>query len=60
MVWAWNSRDKWNLIKLFLHSRLPTQQSSNHRKGVAVVLSEKAVIAWKAAGPSLIPFQIDS
>ena len=40
---------------LILYSGLPTQQSSNRRKGVAVVLSEKAVMAWKAAGAEFDP-----
>ena len=31
--------------KLILYSGLPVQQSSNHRKGVAMVLSEKSVVA---------------
>ena len=40
---------------LIFYSGLPTQQSSNCRKGVAVVLSEKAVMAWKAAGAEFDP-----
>ena len=46
--------------KLILYSGLPTQQSSNHRKGLAVVLSEKSVVAWRQWGQSLIQSQRDS
>ena len=40
---------------LILYSGLPTQQKQIHRKGVAVVLSEKAVMAWRAAGAEFDP-----
>ena len=41
--------------KLILYSGLPAQQPSNHRKGIAVVLSEKLVVAWKVAGAEFDP-----
>ena len=33
----------------------PSAQQVNRRKGVAVVLSDKAVMAWKAAGAEFDP-----
>ena len=48
---TWNSADKGKNGFVF---------RSISRKGVAVVLSEKAVMAWKAAGLNLITSQRDS
>ena len=41
--------------QLSLYSGLPAQQPSNRRKEVAVVLSEKSVVAWRAAGAEFDP-----